>query len=206
VILNTINGDSNLSFFTELRHAGIMPETTPTISFSIGEATMQNLNLSHMAGDFASWNYFQSLEGPENRAFVASFQARYGRQRVVSDPMEAAYIGVKLWAAAVQDCRSDKPADIRRAMLNRRLSAPEGEVRIDPATQHTFKTPRIGRITAAGQFELVWSDVRPEAPRPYPPSRTAGEWKAFLNDLYTGWGNRWSAEPKNPASARPISP
>ncbi len=193
VILNTINGDSNLSFFKELRRAGIMCERIPTISFSIGEVEMRNLDLSQMAGDFAAWNYFQSLPSAENQEFVASFQARYGQQRVLTDPMEAAYIGVKLWAAAVEDAESDKPADIRRAMRNRHLVAPEGEVRIDPATQHAFKTPRIGRIAATGQFEVVWNAVKPEAPQPYPPSRTAEQWKAFLNDLYTGWGNRWSA-------------
>ena len=196
VILNTIQGDSNIPFFKELRRAGITPANTPAISFSIGEAQLQTLELSKVAGDFSSYNYFQSLESAENREFVARFHAKYGRQRVVSDPMETAYIGVKLWAAAVQDCQSDQTADIRRAMLNRRIHAPEGEVRIDPATQHAFKTPRIGRITAAGQFEVVWTDVKPEAPQPYPPSRTAEDWKAFLNDLYTGWGNRWFAEPK----------
>ncbi|MGE5195373.1 MAG: transporter substrate-binding protein, partial [Deltaproteobacteria bacterium] len=193
VILNTINGDSNLSFFKELRRAGVTPETVPTISFSIGEVELRSLNLSQMAGDFAAWNYFQSLTSDENLAFVKSFQARHGVQRVISDPMEAAYVGVKLWAAGVKEARSDKPADIRRAMLNQRLAAPEGEVRIDPATQHAFKTPRVGKIMADGQFEVVWTAARPEPPQPYPPSRKAEQWKAFLNDLYTGWGNRWEA-------------
>jgi urea transport system substrate-binding protein len=193
VILNTINGDSNLSFFKELRRAGITPETAPTISFSIGEAEMRNLNLSHMAGDFAAWNYFQSLGSDENLEFVHNFQAKYGQQRVLTDPMEAAYVGVKLWASAVTEARSDKPADIRRALENRRWHAPEGEVRIDPTTQHAFKTPRIGKITAEGQFEVVWTAAKPEPPQPYPPTRTAEEWKAFLNDLYKGWGERWAA-------------
>jgi urea transport system substrate-binding protein len=193
VILNTINGDSNLSFFKELRRAGITSEKTPTISFSIGEAEMRQLDLSQITGDFAAWNYFQSLPSAENLTFVRKFQNKFGRQRVLTDPMEAAYVGVKLWAAAVAEARSDKPADIRRALQNRRWHAPEGEVRIDPSTQHAFKTPRIGKITADGQFEMVWTAAKPEPPQPYPPTRTAEEWKAFLNDLYKGWGNRWTA-------------
>ncbi len=193
VILNTINGDSNRSFFRELRRAGITPDKVPTISFSIGEVELRNFDLTQMAGDYAAWNYFQSLTTPENLAFVRKFQARFGNRRVVTDPMEAAYVGVKLWADAVRQARSDRPADIRRAMQNRRLAAPEGEVRIDPATQHAFKTPRIGKITPSGQFEIVWTASKPEAPKPYPSTRTAEQWKVFLNDLRTGWGNQWAA-------------
>ncbi len=193
VILNTINGDSNRSFFRELRRAGITPDKVSTISFSIGEVELRNFDLSQMAGDYAAWNYFQSLDTPENLAFVSKFQTRFGKRRVVTDPMEAAYVGAKLWADAVRQAHSDRPADIRRAMRNRRLTAPEGEVRIDPATQHAFKTPRIGKIMPSGQFEIVWTAAKPEAPQPYPSSRTAEQWRVFLNDLHTGWGNQWAA-------------
>jgi urea transport system substrate-binding protein len=193
VILNTINGDSNIPFFRDLRRAGITPSAIPTISFSIGEEELRHLNPAHMAGDYAAWNYFQSIDSPENRAFVETFRAKYGPQRVVTDPMEATYFGVKLWAAALAEAGSDAPASIRRALLNRRMLAPEGEVRIDPATQHTFKTPRIGRILPDGQFEIVWTATKPEAPRPFPRTRTAEKWQAFLHDLYTGWNGQWSA-------------
>ena len=37
VILNTINGDTNVAFFRELRAAGITPEKIPTMSFSIAD-------------------------------------------------------------------------------------------------------------------------------------------------------------------------
>lgn len=193
VILNTINGDSNIAFFSELRTAGITPERVPTISFSIGEAELQHLNVAEMVGDFAAWNYFQSVDSPENAQFVEAFKTRYGPQRVVTDPMEAAWFGVKLWAQAVVESASDQPAEIRRALRNQRMHAPEGEVRIDAATQHTFKTPRIGRIIEDGQFEIVWTAARPEPPQPYPPSRTTEQWKALLHDLYTGWGGQWAA-------------
>jgi urea transport system substrate-binding protein len=124
--------------------------------------------------------------------FVREFQEKYP-QRSVTDPMEAAYVGVKLWAQAVTEAQSTEPKQIRRAMLNQRLQAPGGEVRIDPDTQHCYKTPRIGQILADGQFEIVWAADQPLAPEPYPATRTAADWRAFLNDLFTGYGNRWSA-------------
>lgn len=196
VILNLINGDSNQAFFTELRKAGIAPQAVPTISFSVDEEALRHLDVSTMVGDYAAWNYFQSIESPENERFVSSFRAKYGPQRLVTDPMEAAYFGVKLWAKAVADTKSTDVAEIRRAMLNQRMRSAEGDVRIDSATQHTFKTPRIGRVLADGQFEVVWTAVKPEPPIPYPPSRPTEEWRAFLHDLYAGWANQWSAKPE----------
>lgn len=193
VILNCINGDSNLAFFAELRAAGIEPSATPTISFSVEEEELRQLDPSAMAGDYAAWNYFQSIESPENKQFVASFQKKYGPQRVVTDPMESAYFSVKLWAQAVAESKSTDVRQIRRAMLNQRMESPGGDVRIDPATQHTFKTPRIGRVRPDGQFEVVWTAAKPEPPSPYPSSRSAEKWRAFLHDLYVGWGDQWAA-------------
>lgn len=193
VILNSINGDSNLAFFRELRAAGMTPEKLPTISFSIEEEQLRQLDASEVAGDYAAWNYFQSVASDENAAFITSFRQKYGPQRVVTDPMESAYFGVKLWAQAVAEAGTTDVRRIRHAMLNQRMTSPGGKVRIDPATQHTFKTPRIGRIQSSGQFEVVWTAAKPEPPMPYPPSRTAQEWRAFLHDLHLGWDNRWSA-------------
>jgi urea transport system substrate-binding protein len=195
VILNTINGDSNIAFFAALRLANITPQQVPTISFSIEEEQLRQLDASAMVGDYAAWNYFQSITSPENEAFVSAFHKKYGPQRVLTDPMEAAYFGVKLWARAVEAAQSTEVAAIRRAMRNQRMRAPGGDVRIDPATQHTFKTPRIGRVRVDGQFEIVWTAANPEPPVPYPTSRTTEQWRALLHDLYAGWNNQWSAPP-----------
>jgi urea transport system substrate-binding protein len=193
VILNSINGDSNLAFFRGLRAAGVTPEKMPTISFSIGEEELRQSDPAEVAGDYAAWNYFQSVDSDENAAFIDSFRQKYGPQRVVTDPMESAYFGVKLWAQAVAEARATDVQQIRHAMLNQRMAAPGGNVRIDPTTQHTFKTPRIGRILPNGQFEVVWTAAKPEPPLPYAPSRTAETWRALLHDLYRGWDDRWSA-------------
>jgi urea transport system substrate-binding protein len=115
---------------------------------------------------------------------------------LVTDPMEAAYFGVKLWASAVRDAETTNTFDIRRSMRNQRMRSPGGDVRIDAATQHTFKTPRIGRVTGDGQFEIVWTAAKPEKPIPYPASRTTEQWRAYLHDLYAGWGDQWAAPPE----------
>jgi urea transport system substrate-binding protein len=141
------------------------------------------------------------LETPENVDFVRRFHEKNPR-RNITDPMETAYVGVKLWARAVDEAQSLEPKKIRRAMLNQRLKAPDGEVRIDPDTHYCFRTSRIGQIQADGQFRVVWSAPGPVQPVPYPAPRTAESWKAFLHDLYAGWGNNWA--PRD-AGARPVA-
>ena len=192
VILNTINGDSNVAFFRELRKAGITPAKIPTMSFSIAEQELRALDPKDMAGDYACWNYFQSVDTPENRAFVACLKQKYGEDRVTDDPIEAGYFGVYLWAQAVQDAGTDEVGEVRKKLSNQSYPAPGGIVSIDYDNQHTWKTVRVGKITESGQFEIVWSSDRPVGPVPYPVYRTAAEWEDFLKKMYDAWGGRWA--------------
>jgi urea transport system substrate-binding protein len=192
VILNTINGSTNIAFFRSLRAAGITPDRIPTVSFSIAEGELQTLVPRDMIGDYSAWNYFESADTGANHAFVSAFKARYGRQRVTSDPIEAAYFSTRLWAQAVVEAGSDDVRAIRNALRHQSLNAPEGIVSIDPETQHTWKTVRIGKIRADGQFEIVWDSQKPVRPVPFPVSRYRPEWELFLSRLYQGWGGKWA--------------
>jgi urea transport system substrate-binding protein len=193
VILNTINGDSNVAFFDALRRAGVTPARIPTVSFSLAEDELRHMDAPSMAGDFAAWNYFQSVDTPENRRFVQAFRARYGRNRVTDDPMEAAYFGVQIWARAVTAAGTTDVPAVRRALRDQSLAAPEGVVSLDPATQHIWKIVRIGKIRVNGQFEIVWSSKDPVRPIPYPSFRTKTEWESFLTELQKGWGGSWAS-------------
>jgi urea transport system substrate-binding protein len=191
VILNTLNGDSNVAFFDALRAAGITAAAVPTISFSIAENELQSLPREKMAGDYAAWNYFQSIDTAINQQFVQAFKARYGAGRATSDPLEAAYVGVHLWAAAVTSAGTTDVKKVRAAVADRSQRGPGGMVYVDPENRHTWKTVRIGQIRPDGQFDIVWSSEYPIRPVPYPPQRTVQAWEAMLQQLYASWGNRW---------------
>lgn len=195
VIFNTINGDSNLGFHRALRAAGITPDIIPVMSFSVAEAEVKAIGPAVMAGDYAARNYFQTVDTPENHAFVAGFKARYGKDYVTTAPMEAAYFGVKLWARAVSEAGSADFRDFRATIKGQSMASPGGTVTIDPATQHAWKTVRIGRIRADGDFEILWDSQRPVRPVPYPSFLARSQWTDFLDELYRGWGNNWAAPP-----------
>lgn len=188
VVLNTINGDSNIAFFEGLEAAGL--GDLPVLSFSLSENELANMDIAPLVGNYAAWTYFQALDTPENMDFVAAFQARYGADRVTSDPMEAAYTGIYLWAQAVDEARTPDPLVIRDVIVNRSIAAPQGVVYIDGTTHHTWKTIRIGQIRADGQFDIVWDSNALIRPIPYPDTRPQDAWDAFIDDLFTRW-NGW---------------
>ena len=198
VILNTINGDSNVAFFHQLRKAGIHPDKVPTMSFSIAEEELQSMNVDEMAGDYTTWNYFQSIHQTENLEFVKRFKARYGTSRVTDDPIVTAYFSVYLWAQAVEEGQSDSVDSIREGMKDQSLKSPAGIVYIDASTRHTWKPVRVGKILKDGQFEIVWSSEHAVRPIPFPPYRQRASWEAFLTQMYNGWGRRW-VNPGNPS-------
>lgn len=192
VILNTINGDSNIAFFEKLKAAGITPGEIPVMSFSISENELKSLGIENMIGHYACWNYFQSLESEVNERFVSSFKEKYGTDRLVNDPMEAAYISVHLWAQAVQETGTDDVSEVRQALGDQSFDAPGGLVYVDPENQHIWKTVRIGKIKGDGQFEIVWDSKKPVQPVPFPGTRTESDWDEFLVSLYGGWGKSWA--------------
>ena len=167
-VLNTLNGDSNRGFFRALRQAGIRAEDIPVFSSSIAEPELAMIGPELVAGHYAAWNYFQSVNSDENRAFIERFRRRFWRQRVLDDPMEASYIGVKLWVNAIHDSGTLDVTNIKTHLRSDTLLAPEGIVAVDINTPHLWKQARIGRARADGQFDIVWQSGRAFAPAPFP--------------------------------------
>ncbi len=192
VILNTINGGSNISFFKGLNKAGITPDMIPTMSFSIAEDELRILGTENMVGNYTCWNYFQSVTTKENVEFVERFKLKYGSERTTDDPIEAGYFGVYLWKSAVEDAGSADVAKVRETLKRQSFWAPEGIVYLDPDNNHTWKTVRIGRIRKDGLFDIMWDSERAIQPVPFPPSRTRAEWSSFLQAMYKGWGGNWA--------------
>lgn len=177
-VINTLNGDSNLHFFRALRAAGIDAEKIPVFSTSIAEVELAAIGADLVAGHYAAWNYFQSVDSDENKAFVARFRQRFGKERVLDDPMEAAYIGVKLWADSVRNAGTADLTQVKNILAQQSMAAPQGIVAVDFNSGHLWKTVRIGRARADGQFDIVWQSDAAVHPAPFPFYRSRPEWRA----------------------------
>jgi urea transport system substrate-binding protein len=169
VIFSTINGDSNTNFYNELESQKITAKDIPVIAVSVGEDELRTLEPAKVKGHYAAWNYFQSIKSDKNKEFVEKFQAKYGKDRVTDDPIAAAYAQVYLWKLAVEKAKSFDVDKVRDAMLTGTIEfdAPEGKIKIDPKTLHTYKHFRLGKIRDDKQFDIEFETPLIE-PDPYP--------------------------------------
>ncbi|MDA0673076.1 MAG: urea ABC transporter substrate-binding protein [Cyanobacteria bacterium] len=181
VIFNSLNGDSNVAFFKQLQGAGMTPDLYPVMSVSIAEEEVRQIGKEFLIGHYAAWNYFQTVETPENEKWVADFKAEYGEDRVTNDPMEAAYIMVYLWKQAVEQAGTTDIAAVREAAYGQEFAAPEGPVTMN-VNHHISKTVRIGEIRDDGLFDIVSSTDGPIDPVP---------WNQYVPDT-KGFACDWS--------------
>ncbi len=181
VIFNSLNGDSNVAFFKQLQGAGMTPDMYPVMSVSVAEEEVRQIGSEFLVGHLASWNYFQTVESPENEKWVSDFKAEYGDDRVTNDPMEAAYIMVYLWKQAVEAAGTFDIPEVRAAAYGQEFAAPEGPVTMNP-NHHLSKTVRIGEVRDDGLFEILWSTDGPIDPVP---------WNQYVPDT-KGFACDWS--------------
>lgn len=156
-VVSTINGDANVPFYKELGNQGVSSEDIPVVAFSVGEEELSGLDTKPLVGHLAAWNYFQSVETPENQAFIKAWQAyTKNPNRVTNDPMEATYIGFKMWANAVTQAGTTDVDAVEQAMIGQTTPNLTGGIAVMNKNHHLSKPVLIGEIQDDGQFEVVW--------------------------------------------------
>ena len=181
-VVSTINGDANVPFYKELANQGIKATDIPVVAFSVGEEELAGLDTSTLVGHLAAWNYFMSVDTPENAAFIKQWQAFTNNpKRVSNDPMEAHVIGFQMWVEAVQKAGTTDPDAVIDALIGVSVPNLSGGYSTMMPNHHITKPVLIGEIKADGQFNIV--------------SQTAGlimgdEWSDYLEgskDLISDW-------------------
>ncbi|MDE0728216.1 MAG: urea ABC transporter substrate-binding protein, partial [Alphaproteobacteria bacterium] len=144
-VVSTINGDANVPFYKELGNQGIKAEDIPVIAFSVGEEELAGLDTTPLVGHLAAWNYFMSVDAPENDAFINNWHAFIGdKKRVTNDPMEATYIGFKMWTQAVKQAGTTNVDAVRQAMYGQKVKNLTGGIALMNVNHHLSKPVLIG--------------------------------------------------------------
>ncbi|MEM8806669.1 MAG: urea ABC transporter substrate-binding protein [Cyanobacteria bacterium P01_G01_bin.38] len=164
IILNRLEGESHLSFFKQLKAAGMTPDQYPVMSVTLSEAESRQIGPAYLAGHYATWTYFQTLDTEVNKTWVADFKQAYGDGRVTSDPMASAYTLVYLWKQAVEQAGSFDIPSVRAAAYGQTFESPGGAVTLQP-NHHLSKSVRVGKVGEDGLFEIVWSTEQPLEPQ-----------------------------------------
>jgi ABC-type branched-subunit amino acid transport system substrate-binding protein len=167
-IFNTLVGESSYAFMRALHRASTRAGLPlPVLSCSLCEPELKLIGSAAAAGCITSSAYFESIEGPENRAFVARWKARHGTDSHVSVDSQSTYVCVMLLARAIRLAGSSDVAAVRRAAANHRYDSPQGPIWVDPDNNHCFLTPRLARSVPGCSFTIFWEADAPERPDPY---------------------------------------
>jgi urea transport system substrate-binding protein len=181
-VVSTINGDANVPFYKELGNQGIKAQDIPVVAFSVGEEELAGIDTKPLVGHLAAWNYFMSVDTPENADFIKKWQGFIKNdKRVTNDPMEAHYIGFNMWVKAVEKAGTTQTDAVIDALVGVSVPNLSGGYSAMMPNHHITKPVLIGEIQANGQFDVV--------------SRTPGlvvgdEWSDFLpdsKDLISDW-------------------
>ena len=157
-VVSTINGDANVPFYKELGNQGIAAQDIPVVAFSVGEEELAGIDTGPLVGHLAAWNYFMSVDTAQNDSFINKWHAFIGSEdRVTNDPMEAHYIGFRMWVQAVQQAGTTDVDAVRQAMYGQQVPNLTGGMAVMNTNHHLSKPVLIGEIQDDGQFQTVWS-------------------------------------------------
>lgn len=193
-VVSTINGDANIGFYKELAAAGVSADDIPVMAFSVGEEELAGLDTANLVGHLAAWNYFESADTPENKAFIDEWHKfTKNDKRVTNDPMEATMIGFNLWVKAVEKAGTTETDKVLDAIVG--LETPNltgGQAKVLP-NHHITKPVLIGEIRKDGQFDIVsqtkevpgdaWTDFLPASAKLDSdwPGKKCGMWNSETN-------------------------
>lgn len=186
-VVSTINGDANVPFYKELGNQNVTADQIPVIAFSVGEEELSGIDTKPLVGHLAAWNYFMSVDAPENDAFIEAWQKfTKDEDRVSNDPMEAHYIGFSMWVKAVKKAGTTDTAAVQEAIVGVAVPNLTGGLSAMMPNHHITKPVLIGEIQDDGQFETVWQTsglVLGDAWSDYLPGSKdiISDWRAPLN-------------------------
>lgn len=166
-VYSIIVGGSNVSWWKQLKAAGVTADKQTILTISVTEDEILGIGGENIAGHYAAMKYFQSLENDNNKKFVEAFKAKYGKDAVIGDVTQAAYLGPWLWKAAVEKAGSFDVDKVAAASPGIELNdAPEGYVKVHE-NHHLWSKLRIGEAQADGQYKVLYESELIE-PDPFP--------------------------------------
>jgi branched-chain amino acid transport system substrate-binding protein len=161
-VLNNLIGPSSYAFLVAMAELGardptFLPENCPVASCDLQECELEDIRAGAATGQLCAASYFDSLDTEDNRLFKARLGAWRQQDRKVSSVFASAYTAVQMCIAAIEDCGSEEPALVRRAILSRDWPTLFGDLHVDPATNHAALPFHLGRINAGHGFDVIAS-------------------------------------------------
>jgi branched-chain amino acid transport system substrate-binding protein len=167
IIHTVFVGPAHGAFWGQWASAGMVGKI-PVSSQTFGLAG-EHLRMPPEVSDgiYVCLNYFEEVDTPVNKQFLERFRKKFGSNYgYVGETAMAEYQGLLLWAAAVKKAQSTGVPELLKAMEGGiTVSAPSGEVRLDPITNHCTVDMYLARMKG-GKFQIqqTYKAVAPSNP------------------------------------------
>ncbi len=166
-IYSTMVGRDIVKLYRAYRELGLDPARMPIVSLATNETDVAALSAEQAEGHITAAPYFASLDSATSRRFSRAYQARFGEDSPITAGAEAAYFQVHLVAEAARRAGTLGLPELVGALAGASFEAPQGLVTVDGSTQHTSLWPRIARINARREFEVIYAAGAAVRPVPY---------------------------------------
>jgi len=177
-IFSTVVGIGTTLLYRAYAKLKLDPARMPIASLTTSEAEVREMGADVAEGHITSATYFQSVSTKENKRVLQEYRARFGDDLVTNMCWEAAYFQTHLVANALRQTGSDDVVQLIKAIAGSEYEAPQGTIRVDAQNHHTFLWPRVGRVNATGQFDILEESNHSVRPDPYLVEHAPREWSS----------------------------
>ena len=119
------------------------------------ETFLKAVSPAEQTGIIASQAYFETLDNPTNKAFVARYHEKFGKDKPINAIGEATYDAVWLYARAVAKAGSTEDDRVVAAISQVDFQGPQGHVNISAKNNHMLCNSILARVTDHASFETV---------------------------------------------------
>ena len=150
MVVSALVGGAHMSFYRQWAAAGLTKKIPlASTTFAVGNEHIV-LSPEEADGFLLSYNYFENIDTPENKAFKERFHKRFGKDYPnITELAMGTYQGFKLWAEGVKKANSVEIGKVTTALESGiSIMGPSGKVTIDPATHHCILNVSVAEVKA----------------------------------------------------------
>lgn len=164
VLMTLLVGTAQASFYEQAAAADLGIPMGSSVNVAQGYEH-RRFDPPALAGMHVTANYIEEVETEASLDFVERWRAMFPDEVYINQPGQNSYVGIYLYAAAVERAGStDKDAVLAGIQTGEIChDAPEGQVCIDPASQHASHTIYLVQVGEDHSISIpeVWEGIEP---------------------------------------------
>lgn len=158
-VMSLLVGGNHIAFYRQFAAAGLKGKMAiVSATFGLGNEQVV-LKPEEAEGIVVIYPYFQELDNPANRKWVAAWHKRYGaKYTYITDSACTVWNGWHLWAMAVNKAKSlDRAKVIAALESGLTFDSPEGTIALDPKSHHVVHSVHLAKVNGKNGFTIMQS-------------------------------------------------